>query len=107
MELDALQISLAFDDFGAGRDRLIELTKVAPDYLKFDMHLIQGIDRASPGQQRMVSALVEIVKATGCVPLAKGVEDAASHQVLRDMGFELGQGHFYGAPATIAKCVGE
>ena len=105
LELEELHIGLAFDDFGAGRDRLIELTKVAPDYLKFDMKLIQGIDAASPSQQRMVAALVEIVKATGCVPLAKGVEDAATHHTLHEMGFELGQGHFYGPPVTIAKCI--
>ena len=105
--LAELSIGLAFDDFGAGRDRLIELTNVAPDYLKFDMNLIQGIDRASPSQQRMVAALVEIVKATGCVPLAKGVESISTHHTLQQLGFELGQGHFYGPPMTISKCLGE
>ncbi len=103
--LEDLNMYLAFDDFGAGRDRLIELTKVAPDFLKFDMNLIQGIDQASPSQQKMVAALVEIVKATGCVPLAKGVENEPTHMTLREMGFELGQGHFYGPPLTVTKCL--
>lgn len=35
--LKDLQIGLAYDDFGAGQARLVELVDVPPDYLKFDM----------------------------------------------------------------------
>src|SRR5262249_46703695 len=36
-QLRELNIGLAFDDFGAGQARLVELTEVRPDCLKFDM----------------------------------------------------------------------
>ena len=34
-----LEIGLAYDDFGVGQSRLLELTEVPPDYLKFDRSL--------------------------------------------------------------------
>ena len=41
-----LQIGLAYDDFGAGQARLVELVDVPPDYLKFDMKLVQNLQSA-------------------------------------------------------------
>ena len=35
------------DDFGAGQARLVELVDVSPDYLKFDMRLVQNLEAAS------------------------------------------------------------
>ena len=41
--LRKLNIRFAYDDFGAGQARLLELAEVPPDILKFDMGLIQGL----------------------------------------------------------------
>lgn len=103
--LDDLDMQLAFDDFGAGQARLIELGEVRPDYLKFDMKLVQGIDRAAPSRQQVVAALVQMVNDLGTMPLAEGVELESTHQTLCQMGFQLGQGYLYGRPASIAKCL--
>ena len=100
-----LDMKLAFDDFGAGQARLIELGEVRPDYLKFDMKLVQGIDRAAPSRQQVVAALVRMVNELGTIPLAEGVELASTHQTLCQMGFQLGQGYHYGRPASISKCI--
>ncbi len=69
--LDELKIQLAFDDFGAGQARLLELSEVRPDYLKFDMRLIQGIHRAPPSRQQVVELLVRLVKRAGNHPLSR------------------------------------
>ena len=37
--------------------------------------------------------------------LAEGIECEESHNMLRDMGMQLGQGYFYGKPASISKWV--
>jgi len=103
--LDDLGMQLAFDDFGAGQARLIELGEVRPDYLKFDMKLIQGIDRAAPSRQQVVAALVQMVNDLGTMPLAEGVELASTHKTLCQMGFRLGQGYYYGRPASASKCM--
>jgi EAL domain-containing protein (putative c-di-GMP-specific phosphodiesterase class I) len=94
--LNELNIGLAYDDFGAGQARLVELGEVPPDYLKFDIELIHEIDRASPERQRMLASLVAIVKDLGIASLAEGVETEAEHEACRQMGFDFGQGFLYG-----------
>jgi EAL domain-containing protein (putative c-di-GMP-specific phosphodiesterase class I) len=100
-----LDMQLAFDDFGSGQARLIELTEVRPDYIKFDMKLIQGINHAPPQRQEVVALLARMAKELGIISLAEGVETAAEDETLRQMGFEMGQGYFYGYPADISDCV--
>lgn len=100
-ELRGLNIGLAFDDFGAGQSRLIELAEVQPDYLKFDIGMIRDIHRASLPRQQLLEKLVQIVTGLGVVPLAEGVECAEEAAVCLQMGFCLAQGFFFGRPAPI------
>ena len=99
-ELNALRMQLAYDDFGAGQSRLVELMAVSPDVVKFDMTLIRDINLAPPRQQQMLASLVRMVREMGIQALAEGVETEAEHAVCREIGFELGQGYFYGRPAS-------
>ncbi|MEX2186764.1 MAG: EAL domain-containing protein [Pirellulales bacterium] len=98
--LDDLNFRLAFDDFGAGQSRLIELIDVHPDFVKFDIRLIHGIDAAPKRQQQMIGSLVQMTRELGIVPLAEGVETEGEHETCLKLGFELGQGYFYGKPAS-------
>ncbi len=98
--LAELQIELAFDDFGAGQSRLLELSDAAPRYLKFDMSLVQGIDQASTQRQHLVAALVATANQLGIETIAEGVETESEHFVCEQIGFDLGQGYFYGRPAS-------
>ncbi len=95
-----LEIGLAYDDFGAGQARLVELADVPPDYLKFDMNLLQGIADASSDRQKMVERLVEMTCDLGTHPLAEGIETEADHCFCEAIGFEFGQGFLYGRPAA-------
>jgi EAL domain-containing protein (putative c-di-GMP-specific phosphodiesterase class I) len=98
-ELNDMQIGLAYDDFGSGQARLIELVEVRPDYLKFDMKLVQHIASASSERQRMLASLVNMVRDLGVAPLAEGIESVDDHEVCRQMGFALAQGFYYGHPS--------
>jgi EAL domain-containing protein (putative c-di-GMP-specific phosphodiesterase class I) len=98
--LDGLNMQLAYDDFGAGQSRLVELATVCPDVVKFDIKFIREIHLAPTRQQQMVASLVRMVREMNIVPLAEGVELEAEHKVIVDMGFELGQGYLYGKPAS-------
>lgn len=93
-----LDIALAYDDFGAGQARLVELVDVPPDYLKFDICLIRDIHRATPDRQRMLCSLVTMVRDLGIAALAEGVETAEEHEVCKQLGFTLAQGFYYGMP---------
>lgn len=99
--LSGLGMELAFDDFGAGQARLVELSEVRPDCIKFDMQLVQGIHSAPASRQEVVGMLVRMVNELGITSLAEGVELQEDHETLVQMGVKLGQGFYYGRPASI------
>ena len=93
-----LNIRFAYDDFGAGQARLLELADVPAHFVKFDRTLIRGIHKASERKRQVVRDLVQMVLATGSVPLAEGVEDEEEAAACVDMGFALIQGYLTGRP---------
>ena len=101
--LNDLDMKLAFDDFGVGRARLVELGEVRPDYLKFDMKLTKNIENAPANRQELVALFANLVNSLGIHTLAEGVETRECHETLVEMGFELGQGYYYGRPSPISK----
>lgn len=104
--LREMQMDLAYDDFGAGQARLVELVEVPPDYLKFDMKLIQGLSTATHDRKMMIAHLVQMVTELGITPLAEGIEMTADDQVCRELGFRAAQGFLYGRPAPPKNLIG-
>ncbi|WP_417732640.1 EAL domain-containing protein [Rosistilla oblonga] len=100
-KLQALGIGLAYDDFGSGQARLSELVQARPEFVKFDMSLIRDIDTASPERQRMLEALVKMVRDLDIQALAEGIESKAEAEFCMKVGFDLAQGFYYGRPVPI------
>ncbi len=100
-ELHAMGIELAYDDFGAGQARLAELIEARPDYVKFDISLIRGLDTADASRRNMIEALVKMVRDLDIAALAEGIETAAEAEVCRRIGFDLAQGYYYGRPGPV------
>ena len=96
-----LNVSLAYDDFGAGQGRLAELIEVPPDYLKFDLRLVQNIHVAQSKHQYMLAQLVKMISEFGIAPLAEGIECAAEGETCQQIGFEYAQGFYYGRPRPL------
>lgn len=99
--LNHLDIELAYDDFGAGQARLLELTEVAPDYLKFDIGLIRKLHLSNQRQQ-LVASLLNVAHSLGIATLAEGVESAEELAVVNELGFTFAQGYLLGRPAPLA-----
>jgi EAL domain-containing protein (putative c-di-GMP-specific phosphodiesterase class I) len=97
-----LNIGLAYDDFGAGQARLVELAEARPDYLKFDLKLIQGIEHAPTHKVKLLENLVRLSRDMGVVPVAEGIESQGEHETCQQIGFTLGQGYFYGKAMAAA-----
>jgi EAL domain-containing protein (putative c-di-GMP-specific phosphodiesterase class I) len=92
-------IKLAYDDFGAGQSRLLELATAPADFLKFDRGLIRNLSRNQGKQRQLVKMLVQVALDSGTVPLAEGVETAEEAEACLELGFQLAQGYFFGHPA--------
>ena len=99
--LDAIEMKLAFDDFGAGQARIAQLAEVRPQYIKFDRSMIQNLDAADASRRRLVTSLVAMVGELGIVPLAEGVETAEECAACVDCGFVLSQGYCHGKPMPV------
>ena len=103
-----LGYKVAYDDFGAGQSRLLELVKSPPDYLKFDACLIRDVHQCNPYQRRMLKMLVDMCHDVPVITIAEGVESRDELEACRDLGFDLGQGYYFGRPKPAsAYLVGE
>lgn len=99
-DLASLDVQLAYDDFGSGQARLLELVEAPPAFLKFDRSMIAGLPSASFGRRQLVQALVAMVRGFRITTLAEGVETEEEASICAELGFELGQGWVFGKPAA-------
>ena len=101
--LEELDIGLAFDDFGIGQTRLVDLAKVPPDFLKFDQSLIRQIHLAPKRLHQMVSTFVKAGRDLGIATLAEGIESVEEADTCRQLGFDMAQGFYFGRPMSITE----
>ncbi|WP_372680071.1 EAL domain-containing protein [Desulfosarcina sp.] len=99
--LGKMDMRLAFDDFGVGQTRLVDLSTISPDYLKFDISLIRQVHLAPKRLHQMISTFIKASHDLGILTLAEGIECAEEAEVCNQLGFDLGQGFFFGRPAPI------
>ena len=100
MQLRVRGVSLALDDFGAGRTSFQHLRDFRFDMLKIDGGFISGIDR-SPDNQMLVSALTGIGRQFDMMVIAEYVETAQEARVLRNLGVDGLQGFLFGKPTLV------
>lgn len=99
--LQELGIRFAYDDFGAGQARLLELVQVPPDILKFDYALITGLTSTEAPAFQLVRTLTELVHQAGIKTLAEGVESEAVVKTCHALGIDYIQGFYYSKPEPI------
>lgn len=90
-------VRVAVDDAGSGYAGLEHILQVAPDVLKLDRVLVQGI-AADPARQAMCDAMVRFTARTGATLVAEGVEAEADLETLRYLGVRHAQGYLLGRP---------
>ncbi len=100
-QLSRSGVGIAYDDFGAGQARLLELAEVPPHYLKFDMSFVRGIDTAPASRQRLLTSLVSVARDLLVYTVAEGVETPQEADVCMRIGFTHAQGYFFGRPRPI------
>jgi len=101
--LTDLNLELAYDDFGVGQTRLVELAKLPPDYLKFDMSIIRNIHIAPRRLHQIILTFMKAAEELGIKTLAEGVECREEGDFCKELGFEYAQGYFYGRPLPVSE----
>ncbi|RKS84227.1 EAL domain-containing protein (putative c-di-GMP-specific phosphodiesterase class I) [Motilibacter peucedani] len=88
---------LAIDDVGAGFSSLRHIVLTAPEVIKIDRTLVDGV-AADPVLTALVSSLVSFGHGAGAKVVAEGIETATDADALLALGVDLGQGWWFGRP---------
>lgn len=99
--LQRLHIGFAYDDFGAGQARLLELLNTPPYAVKFDIALIRDLDKLPRSRQEMIGLLVEMVKRGHTRARAEGVSHPGELAICQQLNFDLIQGFACGKPVSL------
>ncbi|MDP4027625.1 MAG: phosphodiesterase [Gallionella sp.] len=91
---------IALDDLGEGFSSLRLWSELRPEFVKIDMHFVQGVN-ADPLKQQFIRSIQSIALSSGTQVIAEGIETAAEFRVIRDIGIACGQGYFIARPNPI------
>jgi EAL domain-containing protein (putative c-di-GMP-specific phosphodiesterase class I) len=95
--LRAKGLRLAIDDVGAGFSSLRHIVLMAPDVIKLDRTLVDGVTDDAV-LRTLVKSLVDFAAGSGAGVVAEGVETAADADVLAALGVGYAQGWHFGRP---------
>jgi EAL domain-containing protein (putative c-di-GMP-specific phosphodiesterase class I) len=98
-DLKSLGIRLALDDFGTGYSSLLHLQALPFDEIKVDRSFVASMVE-SPQSRKIVAAVVALGQSLGLRTVAEGVEHAEQRDLLSAQGCNIGQGWFFGKPAS-------
>ncbi|MDA1081898.1 MAG: EAL domain-containing protein [Gemmatimonadetes bacterium] len=90
---------IAVDDLGTGGSGMNSYAKLAPDFVKLDGRLIQGLD-TNDASARMTRGIYALCRELGVPVIAEGVETAGERDALSALGADLAQGHAFGMPSA-------
>lgn len=89
---------IAIDDIGAGYAGLSSFVALQPEFVKLDISLVRDVDTA-PLKRRLIDSLINVSHDLGVEVIAEGVESAAEHETLHELGCDLFQGYHIAKPA--------
>lgn len=88
---------IAIDDLGEGFSSLRLWSELHPEYVKIDMHFIQGIN-LDPVKLQFVRSIQQIAENSNSRVIAEGIETQAELLVIKDLGIAFGQGYHIARP---------
>ncbi len=94
-ELADFGVVVSVDDFGTGFTSLAYLSSLAVGELKLDRTFTTHVAHRD---RQLVRSTIELGHALGLRVVAEGVEDAATLELLTELGCDIGQGYFIGMP---------
>lgn len=97
MHYRGMGFQIAIDDLGEGFSSLRLWSELRPEYVKIDMHFVQGINHDSVKLQ-FVRSIQEIAEKSGTMVIAEGIETQTELLMIRDLRIAYGQGYHIARP---------
>ncbi len=98
--LSAVGVRVAIDDFGTGYSALSYLARLPIDIVKIDRSFVVALEQQGP-EEAIASAIIALAKRLGLQTIGEGIETAAQHAQLAELGCDFGQGFFLGHPSDV------
>jgi EAL domain-containing protein (putative c-di-GMP-specific phosphodiesterase class I) len=95
--LKSLGVTLVLDHFGTGYSSLRHLQSFAVNALKIERSFVAGMEQGEE-EAAMVHVIVALAKSLRVEVIARGVDEPAHLQFLREIGCHRGQGRLYSVP---------
>lgn len=93
----AMGVRIAMDDFGVGYSSLTSLKNTPVDVVKVDRGFVRGIT-TDLFNAAFIRSITELCHEVGKKVCLEGVETQEEYDAVKDMGFELYQGFYFGHP---------
>src|ERR1039457_6343820 len=97
--LRKLGFRLAMDNLGPGYPGLSSFARLRPEFVKYDLSLVHGIDR-NPAQAAIVADMTALLGAMNTRVIAAGIESIAERDAVVKAGVDLLQGFAFSKPDT-------
>lgn len=98
--LRQLGCSVHLDDFGSGFASFAHLKLLQVDAIKIDGAYIRGLPHHEENRV-LVAAMIAVARGLNMTTIAEHVEDEQTSLILRSMGIDLVQGHYFGRPGAL------
>lgn len=98
--LAALGCGVDLDDFGTGHASITSIRRFALRRLKIDRSFVTSVD-VDREQQKMIAAVLSLAERLGLETVAEGVETAAEHAMLAQLGCGHVQGYAVARPMPL------
>ncbi|MBO9581649.1 MAG: bifunctional diguanylate cyclase/phosphodiesterase [Sphingobium sp.] len=95
--LQAMDVTVAMDDFGTGFSNLASLQALPIDVLKIDRSFVKDMI-GNTDKIALIRAIISLAGALGMKTTAEGIEEKAMAEELRQLGCHYGQGYFFAKP---------
>lgn len=102
LEIKALGVTLALDDFGSGYCSLASLKRLPFDQLKIDQSFIQDL-MTNINDEAIARSVVSLGHNLGLKVIAEGVETREQRNFLAEMGCDAYQGYYFGRPVATSE----
>ncbi len=88
---------IGIDDMGTGYSSLHTVAEINPDFIKYDMALVKGIEFNNI-KKAIVETLVPFSEKINATVIAEGIESIREYKTLKSLGVKYGQGFLFALP---------